>query len=89
MSHGVQFDVNYTYSHSIDMGSDAERIGFLGGLGDQIYNAWSPGLQRATSTFDTTHQINSNWVLEVPYGKGRPFGSGSGRIANAILADGT
>jgi len=85
MSHGVQFDLNYTYSHSIDMGSDAERIAAEGGLGDQIYNAWDPGLQRATSTFDTTHQFNSNWVLEVPYGKGRPFGSGAGRIANGVL----
>jgi hypothetical protein len=85
MSHGVQFDLNYTYSHSIDMGSDAERVGDLGGLGDQIYNAWSPALQRATSTFDTTHQINSNWVVELPYGKGRPFGTGAGRIANGVL----
>jgi len=85
MSHGVQFDVNYTYAHSIDMGSDAERIGDLGGLGDEIYNAWNPSLQRASSTFDTRHQLNSNWVLEVPYGKGRPFGSGAGRIANGVL----
>lgn len=85
MSHGVQFDVNYAYSHSIDMGSDAERIGFLGGLGDQIYNAWNPALQRATSTFDTTHQINSNWVWEFPYGRGRAFGSGAGRVANSVL----
>jgi hypothetical protein len=85
MSHGVQFDLNYTYSHSIDEGSDAERIGDLGGLGDQIFNAWNPGLQRATSTFDATHQINSNWVVELPYGKGKPFGSGSGRIANSVL----
>jgi hypothetical protein len=85
MTHGVQFDVNYTYAHSIDMGSDAERIAAQGGLGDQIFNAWDPGLQRATSTFDTKHQLNSNWVVEVPYGKGRPFGSGSGRITNAVL----
>ena len=85
MSHGVQFDLNYTYSHSIDMGSDAERIAAEGGLGDQIYYAWDPGLQRATSTFDTTHQLNSNWVVELPYGKGRPFGAGSGRIANGVL----
>ncbi len=85
MTHGVQFDVNYTYSHSIDQGSDAERIGFLGGLGDEIFNAWDPALQRATSTFDTTHQVNSNWVFEVPYGKGRPFGAGAGRIPNTVL----
>jgi hypothetical protein len=85
MSHGVQFDFNYTFSKSIDIGSDAERIGNLGGPGDQIYNAWSPKLQRAISTFDTTHQINSNWLVELPYGRGRHFGSGAGRVADAVL----
>lgn len=85
MSHGLQFDLNYTYSHSIDVGSDAERIGDLGGPGDQIYNAWSPRLQRGTSTFDTTHQINSNWVYELPFGRGKAFAAGGGRVANAIL----
>jgi hypothetical protein len=85
MSHGLQFDLNYTYSHSLDVGSDAERIGDLGGPGDQIYNAWSPRLQRGTSTFDTTHQINSNWVYELPFGRGRAFTAGGGRVANAIL----
>jgi hypothetical protein len=84
MSHGVQFDVNYTYSHSIDMGSDAERVGDLGGLGDQIYNAWAPAEQIASSTFDTRHQLNSDWVWELPYGKGRPLSS-SNRIANGIF----
>lgn len=85
MSHGLQFDLNYTYSHSIDVGSDAERIGDLGGPGDQIYNAWSPRLQRGTSTFDTTQQINSNWVYELPFGRGKAFSAGGGRVANAIL----
>jgi carboxypeptidase family protein len=85
MTHGLQFDLNYTYAHSIDMGSDAERIGAEGGLGDQIYNAWDPALQRASSTFDTRHQINSNWVFQLPYGRGRAFGSGAGRIPNSIF----
>lgn len=85
MSHGVQFDVNYTYSHSIDEGSDAERIGPELGLGDEIYNAWSPQLQRATSTFDTTHQVNSDWVFELPFGRGRTFASDAGRVTNAVL----
>ncbi len=85
MSHGLQFDLNYTYSKSIDMGSDAERIGNLGGPGDQIYDAWSPKLQRAISTFDTTHQINSNWVWELPVGRGRAAGSGFGRLADAVF----
>ena len=85
MSHGIAFDFNYTFSKSIDMGSDAERIGDLGGPGDQIYNSWSPGLQRALSTFDATHQINSNWVINMPFGHGRAYGSDAGKLAEAAF----
>ena len=84
MSHGIQFDFNYTYSRSIDIGSDAERIGALGGLGDQILNAWSPSQQRGVSTFDTTHQLNSNWIAELPFGRGRAFGANAGRLVDTI-----
>jgi hypothetical protein len=90
MSHGVQFDFNYTWSKSIDTGSDTEQIGngiFLGGppAGDQIFNAWNPNLNRAISTFDTTHQVNSNWVAELPFGRGRPFASSSGRLTDVLI----
>ena len=88
MAHGVQFDFNYTWSKSIDLGSDTEQIGngtFLGGPGDQIFNAWDPKANRAISTFDTTHQINSNWVAEMPFGKGRHFGASSSRWVEGLI----
>lgn len=84
---GVEFDLNYTYSKSIDQGSNAERINeFEGfGLGSQIINSWIPSQNRAISDFDTTHVINANWVYELPVGNGKQFGNGMGRIANALL----
>jgi len=88
MTHGVQFDFNYSYSRSIDIGSDTEQIGnnvFLGGPGDQIINAWNPNQERAVSTFDTTHQINSNWIAQLPFGHGRAFGGGTNRLADTLL----
>jgi hypothetical protein len=84
---GLEFDLNYTYSKSIDLGSNAERIneneGF--GLGSQIINSWAPNQNRGVSDFDTTHAINANWVYELPVGKGKQYGSGMGRIANGFL----
>ena len=75
MSHGGQFDFNYTYSKSIDLCSDAERLGNYGALnfngGCQMFNAWSPNLFRAVSDFDTTHQLNANWIVDLPFGRGR------------------
>jgi hypothetical protein len=93
VSNGLQFDINYTYSKSIDVGSNAERINLfntptptaVGGFASQVINSWSPDQLRAVSDFDTTHQINSNWVYDLPVGHGKHFGGNMGGVANAIL----
>jgi len=84
---GLQFDFNYTYSKSIDIGSNAERINEFegGGFASQIINAWEPNQLRAVSDFDMTHQINSNWVYELPYGRGRAFGSTANKFVDAVF----
>ncbi len=82
------WDFNYTFSKSIDIGSNAERVSGPegGGFWDQIINSWSPNQLRGPSDFDATHQINSNWVCDLPVGQGKRFGSGTGRLGNALLA---
>ncbi len=89
MSSGLQFDLNYTFSKSIDVGSNAERVnGFeSGGLAfnSQVINAFSPNLWRGLSDFDTTHQLNANWLWDIPFGKGRHWGAGSNRFVNAVF----
>jgi Carboxypeptidase regulatory-like domain len=89
MSHGIQFDFNYTYSKSIDLCSDAERNGNYGYMnfsgGCQIFNAWSPYLFRAVSDFDTTHQINSNWVVDLPFGRQHAVASHVSRGLDALI----
>jgi Carboxypeptidase regulatory-like domain/TonB dependent receptor len=72
---GLDFDFNYTFSKSIDVGSNAERINEFQGFGfaSQVINSWAPKQLRAVSDFDTTHQLNSNWVIELPVGSGKRF----------------
>jgi len=89
MSAGLQFDLNYVYSKSIDASSNAERVnGFeaAGGVAynNQAINAWAPDLWRAVSDFDTTHQINFNAIWDVPYGKGRRWGTDN-RFLNSVF----
>lgn len=73
MTAGLTFDLNCTYSKSIDVGSNAERIDeFEGrGLASQIINAWSPQQLRSVSDFDNTQQINANWVYDLPLGRSK------------------
>jgi hypothetical protein len=90
MSHGAQFDLNYTFSKSIDISSNAERIGpgsnqSLLEPNSNIINAWNPSIQRGVSSFDATHQFNANWILEMPFGRGRWIGRDSNRFADAFI----
>jgi len=85
MSHGVQFDLNYTFSKSIDLASDAERIGPWGGLGGQIINSWSPNQLRAVSDYDARHQLNANWVVELPFGQGKLLGKNANKVLDAVI----
>jgi len=89
MSHGVQFDLNYTYSKSIDLCSGAERLGNTGSLnfsgGCQMFNAWSPNLFRAVSDFDTTHQLNANWIVDLPFGRKRAIAAQVNRAVDAVI----
>jgi len=87
MFQGLLFNLNYTYSKSIDLASDAERVGVWGnayGTGE-IVNAWEPNQLRADSDFDLRHQFNANWVWRVPVGNGRRFASGMSKGLDAAL----
>jgi hypothetical protein len=89
-SHGLQFDLNYTYSKSIDYTSGAARLGFspsdnIGAPGSRLVNAFDPRAVRAVSDFDTTHQINANWIAELPFGKGKHFAGNAGSALDAVV----
>ncbi|HXN94425.1 MAG TPA: carboxypeptidase-like regulatory domain-containing protein [Candidatus Acidoferrales bacterium] len=92
LSHGLQFDFNYTFSKSIDITSAASRVGFsvygyqnIGLVGTRLANAFSPNLARAVSDFDLTHQMNLNWIADLPVGKGRALARGANGIQDAFI----
>jgi hypothetical protein len=75
LSHNLQFDVNYTYSHSIDnVSATANNVfgtsNFAGGL---ICDVTNLRVCRGNSDFDVTHIINTTAIWDVPVGKGQRF----------------
>jgi hypothetical protein len=91
-SNGIQFDFNYTFSKSIDITSAASRVGFsvygyqnIGLVGSRLANAFSPNLARAVSDFDLTHQMNLNWIVDLPVGKGRRLAHDANGFVDAFI----
>lgn len=83
LSSGVQFDFNYTMSKSLDWGSGAERNGSFGG--GFIVNSWFPSQRQATSDFDLRHQVNSNFIAELPFGQGKAIGGHTNNWVNGFI----
>ncbi len=89
MSHGFQGDISYTFSKSMDFGSDAERsTEFSNGVAfgnSSIINTWNPALNRAVSDFDTTHLVTVDWVYQLPFGRGAKYLSNTNGIVNGFI----
>jgi hypothetical protein len=87
---GLQFDLNYTYSKSIDITSSATRLSWsssvnVGAPGTRLVNPFSPNSRRAVSDFDTTHQLNLNWMAELPFGRGKRFAGNPSPVVDALI----
>jgi hypothetical protein len=70
LSQGIQFDFNYTLSHSID---NVSLIANSNGL--YLYDATNNRAGRANSDFDVQNIITSDFVVQLPFGRGRQFAS--------------
>jgi hypothetical protein len=83
-THGYQFDINYTLSHCIDLGSSPEVAG-AAGVGNQLNNSWSPNQDRAVCDYDLRHQFLLNAVAELPFGKGKAILGTANSFVNAVI----
>ncbi|HUJ71490.1 MAG TPA: TonB-dependent receptor, partial [Verrucomicrobiae bacterium] len=93
---GLEFDLNYTFSKSLDENSNAERVNeYENGTGagsasgvaysGQVVNSWDTHGLYGPSDYDTTHQLNANWVYDLPLGRGKRFGGGWSKSEDALL----
>jgi hypothetical protein len=80
---GLTWDLNYTYSKSMDDASGLQTGGTFGSA--FILNALRQQDARSVSDFDLTHVVNFNSLWEIPIGKGKQFFSGMNGFADAIL----
>lgn len=73
--YGLQFDINYTWSHSIDNVSVIANS-IAGGAGyGFICDISRPRECRGNSDFDVTNYLNGNFIFELPVGRGKAVGA--------------
>lgn len=80
---GLTWDLNYTFSKSIDDASGLQTSGVYGSA--FITNALRQQDNRAVSDFDIKHIVNFNSIWELPFGRGRTFFSNPNKVVNAII----
>jgi len=77
---GLLFSANYTWSHSIDDGSNGSGDG--DSLAAQNVSCWPRGAaqcgEKASSAFDARNVFNANLIYELPFGAGQPYLSQNG-----------
>ena len=82
-SHGLYGLVSYTYSKAFD-------TGMPDGLGSNIGALYYPlpgaaKMDKGFSQIDLTHNFTASVVYDLPFGKGRRWGSSWGGAANSVL----
>ena len=75
LSRGLQFDVNYTFAHSIDnvslFANSAGNTG-IGGVG-LLCDIIRPRECRANSDFDINNYVTADFTYQLPFGRHRAF----------------
>jgi hypothetical protein len=83
LSSGLTMTLNYTLSKSIDIGSRSESSGAYSS--DFMINSWNAQQLREVSRYDALHQANAYFVYQLPFGRGKQFGSSMNKALDAVV----
>ena len=84
-SYGIDFNASYTWSKTLN-----DALGFFGAGGTQSEGAyWQNGYDRSANyglaAWDARHNLTFSSNIEVPFGRGRAFGSDTNKAFDLIL----
>ncbi|MCB1021374.1 MAG: carboxypeptidase regulatory-like domain-containing protein [Acidobacteria bacterium] len=90
---GLSFDFNYTWSHSIDNSSAAEgnlstpfqQTGDFSDTAGNIVNTFRRDQSRGDSDFDIRQQFNTNFLYELPFGRGKKLAGTAPGWVNQLI----
>jgi len=77
--HGLQFDANYTWSHTLGIASQNNWV-----ASSNIFTLRNMHLTYGPALFDLRHVVNINGTYDLPFGKGKMFANRGG-VVNQIV----
>jgi hypothetical protein len=85
LSKGLRFELNYTWSHSIDNTSLSANANSLFSNTGLICDILRPRACRASSDFDVRQEMTASFTYELPFGAGKAFLASSPRWLDEAL----
>jgi len=72
-TNGLEFQVNYTYSKALGDTSGPVEVNDNNIAGNNPQNNFCLRCEYGPSASDSRHMLNSMWVYDMPFGRGKPF----------------
>jgi hypothetical protein len=85
LSQGLRYELNYTWSHSIDNTSLSANNNALYSYTGFICDILRPRACRANSDFDVRQEITSNFLYVLPFGRGKRFLGSAPRLLDEAI----
>jgi hypothetical protein len=80
-AHGAQFNVNYTWAHSLGI---ATQNGIQGEGNNIYYTARNFRLNYGPSLFDIRHVVHASGTYDLPFGKNKRFANRGGALDQVV-----
>jgi hypothetical protein len=83
-SHGLQYEVAYTFAHALDNASSAS----LGSVNNGDFrDQTNPNLEYSNADFDVRHRLVFSYTYDLPFGRGRMLAKNASGFVNQILGN--
>lgn len=79
----LTYDINYTWAKSFDSASGLQTGDSYGS--QFILNPLRPEDNYSVSDFDIRHSVNANFILQLPFGKGKKWLNGMNSVGDTLL----
>ena len=83
--HGLEYTLNYTYAKSMTNSSGNYGTPNINGSDGAYQDGYNGHADYGPSGMDVRHSLNFVGVYELPYGRGRAYGSGANRLSRCCI----